>query len=240
MSEIVDRQVDETGRTFELHRRGEAYEVIVDGERAIASDVRRSERSLIELAIAPLAGRDDVTLLLGGLGMGFLARAALDAPGVKRVDVVEASPAMIDWDARYFAALNGDALKDPRVKLHPVELSTFLKQARLGALADLPADGWLGLVLDLDERPDRPSRPGNEAFYTEAGLERLEAALRPGGVVALWSAQREPELGRRLHARFQNVAEVAVPVELEGGNGLDYIYRGRRHPPPPSAGHKPN
>jgi spermidine synthase len=234
-SEVLERLVDETGLTYELHRRGEAYDVVVDGTRQMASDERRAERSLIELTLAPLRDRDDVSLLLAGLGMGYTLRAALDSPNVKRVDVVEASRAIVDWEARYFAALNGDALKDPRVKLHTVELGAFLKQVRLGSAHDVPpelaADGWLALVLDVGEGPASPGRPGNEQLYTDEGLERLEGALRPGGVLALWSAQREPELVRRMHARLQNVAEVAVPIDLDGQAGLDYVYRGRRHPP---------
>jgi spermidine synthase len=228
--ELVDRQVEDGGVTVELYRRGEAYEVVLDGKRVIASDVRRSERSLVELAMAPLRGRDDVGVLLGGLGMGFTLRALLDV-GVRRVDVVECSRAIVDWDARYFAGVNGDALKDPRVKLHAAELGAFLKQLRLGA-AEQPPEGWLALLLDLDEGPLTLSRPSNAGFYTDEGLERLEAALRPGGVLALWTSARDIELMKRLQARYQNVAEVVVPVELEDRMAMDYIYRARKHPPP--------
>lgn len=233
-SELLDRRVEEGGTPVELHRRGEAYEVYLDGRRVIASDVRRSERSLVELAMAPLRGRDDISILLAGLGMGFALRAGLDAPGVKRVDVVESSAAIVDWEAQYFAGLNGDAMKDPRVKLHRQDLASFVKAVRLNAVQDAPPDGWFAVILDVDDGPAAPQRPGNQAFYSDEGLERLEAVLRSGGVLALWSPQREPELIQRLSARFQNIAEVAVPVDLEGQSGLDYIYRGRRHAPAPT------
>jgi spermidine synthase len=231
-SELIDRQVEDGGVVVELHRRGEAYDVLVDGQRTIASDVRRSEGSLVELALAPLSGRDDVAVLLAGLGMGFALRTLLQFQQVKRVDVVEGSRAMVDWNARFFAGLNGDVLKDPRVKLHAVDLAHFLKQVRLAAPGELPAEGWLALILDLDEGPHRPSRSGNEAFYTDDGLERLEGPLKPGGVLALWSSQRDTELMRRMAARFQNVAEVVVPVEIGDAMVMDYVYRARRHPPP--------
>jgi spermidine synthase len=234
-SELVDRRVEEGGATVELYRRGEAYEVVLDGRRVVSSDARRSERSLVELALAPLRGRDDIAACLGGLGMGFTLRALLDAPGVQRVDVAEASPAIVEWEARYFAGLNGDALKDPRVKLHRMELSTLLKQHRLSSGAELPAEGgWFAIILDLDEGSHRLTRPGNAVHYTDEGLARLEEALRPGGVLALWSPERETELVRTLHARFQNVAEIVVPVEIDGQSSLDYVYRGRRHAPPPT------
>jgi spermidine synthase len=233
-SELVDRKVEEGGATVELYRRGEAYEVVLDGRRVVSSDVRRSERSLVELALAPLRGRDDIGVCLGGLGMGFTLRALLDAPGVARVDVVEASAAIVDWEARFFAGLNGDAMKDPRVKLHRMELGTLLKQLRLSSGPDLPPEGWFAIVLDMDEGPAKLTRPANAVHYTDEGLVHLEEALRPGGVLALWSPTRETELVRRMHARLQNVAEIAVPVDVGEQSSLDYVYRGRRPAPPPT------
>jgi spermidine synthase len=230
-AELLDRRVEEDGVTVELYRRGNHYEVWRSGRRMIASDVRRSEQSLVELAVGPLRGRDDVSVLVAGLGMGFLLRAALDAPGCKitRVDVVERSQAIIDWNQQHFAQLNSDAAKDPRVKVHHAELSAFLKAMR----HDPTAEGWFGIVLDMDEGTGALWRPENAAFYDEEGIARLEGALRPGGVLALWSAQREPELAKLMHSRLQNVAELVVPVEIEGNSNLDYVYRGRRQAPPP-------
>ena len=73
----------------------------------------------------------------------------------------------------------------------------------------------------------------NDAFYEDEGIERLESVLRPGGVLALWSAAREPALLQRMHARLKNVAEIVVPVDLDDGkSNLDYVYRGRRPPNP--------
>jgi spermidine synthase len=229
-AELLDRRVEDDGVTMELFRRGNAYEVWRDGRRVIASDARRAEQSLVELAVGPLRGRDDVTVLLAGLGMGFTLRYALDAPGVKvaRVDLVERSQAIIDWNEQHFAQLNQDARKDPRVKLHHSDLSTFLKQARMAN------EEWFSIILDMDQGPAALWRPENSSFYDEEGIGRLEGALRSGGVLTLWSAQREPELAQRMHARLQNVAEMVVPVETaDGASNLDYVYRGRRSAPPP-------
>jgi spermidine synthase len=226
---ILDRRVED-GATIELIQRGEALDIVLDGRRVMRSDVRRAEKQLVELALAPLGQRDDITVVLAGLGMGFTLRALLDAPGVTRVDVVESSAAVLEWEKRHFAGLNGDALKDPRVKLHAMDLAAFFKSIRQSG-ADLPpGDGWLALILDMDEGPTRLARAGNDAFYTDDGIERLETALRPGGVLALWSAAREPELLQRMHARMKNVAEVVVPVEPDDQSSLDYVYRGRRPP----------
>lgn len=229
MPEVLDRRVED-GALLELVRRGEALDVLVDSRRVLRSDARRGEQQLVDLLRAPLGQRDDVTLVLGGLGMGFTLRALLDAPGVQRIDVVEGSPAMREWEARHFAGLNGDALKDPRVRLHGVDFGTFVKALRTGDIERPAGDGWLGLLLDFDEGPQRLWRAANDALYDDDGVERLESVLRPGGVLTLWSATREPALLQRLHARFKNVAEVVVPVELDGAPALDYVYRGRRAP----------
>ena len=123
---VVDTRVEETA-TVELVRRGEALDVRVDGRCVMRSDQRRNEKSLVELTLAPLGQRDDVSVLLAGLGMGYTLRALLDWPMVKRVDVIEASRAIIEWEARHFAGLNGDVLKDPRVKVHATDLAAYLK-----------------------------------------------------------------------------------------------------------------
>ena len=236
---VLDRRVED-GATLELVQRGDAFDVLVDGRRVMRSDARRAEKQLVELALAPLGQRDDISVVLAGLGIGFTLRALLDAPGVTRVDVVEASRAVVEWEARHFAGLNGDALKDPRVKLHAMDLAAFVKSVRTHGVERPPGDGWLALVLDMDEGPALVSRAGNEAFYSDEGIERLETVLRPGGVLALWSAAREPALLQRMHARLLNVAEVVVPVDVDDKSSLDYVYRGRRPPNPVEPKGPPN
>jgi spermidine synthase len=235
VGEVIDRRVTPEGTELALIKRGDDYEIVYDGNFLMASDCRRSERTLAELAMAPLSQRDDVTILIAGLGMGHTLRAALDSPGVVRVDVVEISDAVVDWNRTYFKALNGNALDDPRVHLHQVELLAFLKQIRYTPVEEVK-DGWLAFLLDVDNGPSWPTRPQNAGLYTDEGLGRLEGALRHGGVLAVWSAQREVEFVRRMNARFVNVAEMAVPVEVGGKANLDYIYRGRRAPEPRPAG----
>lgn len=227
--ETIDRRATPDGHEIALVRRGADFEIVYDGNFLMASDCRRSERSLAELGMAPLSQRNDITVLIGGLGMGHTLRAALDMPGVIRVDVVEISDAVVEWNRQHFAAINGNALADPRVQLHNTDLMTFLKQQRYTPIEEVK-DGWLALLLDVDNGPQWPTRPQNSTIYTEEGLVRLEQALRHGGVLAVWSAERDLEFVRRMHARFVNVAEMAIPVEVGGRSSLDYIYRGRRAP----------
>src|SRR6266571_485734 len=101
---VVESRVED-GRKLELLQRGDAWEVRVDGRTAFASDARRSEQSLAELALGPWHGRDDISVLLGGLAMGYALRAVLATYGVCQVDVVEVSPAVIEWEEKYFSDL---------------------------------------------------------------------------------------------------------------------------------------
>ena len=229
VGETLERRTTPDGHEIALIQRGASFEIVYDGNFLMASDCRRSEQTLAELAFAPLVQRNDTTVLVAGLGMGHTLRAVLDRPGVVRVDVVEISAAVIDWNRRFFGPLNGQALDDPRVHVHEADLLAFLRQHGYTPV-EAVKDGWLALLLDVDNGPSWPTRPQNADLYGDDGLARLEAALRPGGVLAVWSAQRELEFLRRMHARFVQVAEVAVPVDVGGRPSLDYIYRGRRRP----------
>jgi spermidine synthase len=225
---VVDSRVED-GRRIELLRRGEAWSVRVDGRTAFASDARRSEQSLAELALGPWHGRDDISVLLGGLGMGFALRSVLGTYGVCRVDVVEVSPSVIAWEERYFSDLNGGAARDPRVRVHQAELGEFLDRRRTSE-SGLPRDGWFACILDLDEWPTQVTRPGNERFYAQEGVDKLEGALRPGGVLGVWTTRKELDLLKRMSSRLQDVCQVAIPVDVDGAASLDYVYRGRRRP----------
>lgn len=233
-AETIDRRATEEGVEIALVRRGERFEIVYDGQFLMASSCRRSEQALAELSLAPLTQRNDITVLVAGLGVGHTLRAVLDSPGVVRVDMVEAAQAVVDWNREHFGAVNGDALADPRVHLHVSDLQGFLKRQRLDPLPEV-AHGWLALLLDVDNGPGWLSRPRNANLYTDEGIARLEGALRPGGVLGVWSAERDVPLLQRLHARLVAVAELAVPVEVGGHASLDYVYRGRR-PPEAKAG----
>lgn len=232
--EVIETTTDPDGNPLTLRRAGGGF-AIVSGDRVVMhSALRRSERELFNLAMAPLRDRHDITILLCGLGMGYLLAAALESPRVIRVDVVEHCPAIIEWNRGHLATLHREPpLADSRVQVHALALPAYLRAMRYGTLPEVKLDsgGYLALIMDLDDGPSAPSRPRNADLYSDDGLADLEDALRPGGVLALWSAQREPELLARLTGRFQNLAEIAVPVDVPGHAGLDYIYRGRKRPP---------
>lgn len=230
---VVAQATGPDGEQLVLRRAAGGYEILRDGRVAIASAERRSERELVNVGLVPLRDRQDITVLVAGLGMGYLLAALLESPRVVRVDVVEHSAAIVEWNRTFLAPLHGMApLDDPRVHVHTMGFADYLRAVRYQAVpglnAALEGGGYLAVLMDLDDGPNALSRGGNADLYTEEGLADIEEAIRPGGVIALWSAQRETELMARLHGRFQNIAEIAFPVDVPSSAGLDYLYRARR------------
>lgn len=228
----VGAQVDEkleAGARYELLRRGGDWDILIDGRLAMSSDGPRLEAAIVDLALTPWGTRDDLTVLLAGLGLGLLLRALLDHPQVKHVDVVEHSSTITAWASGPLASLNGGALDDKRVKLIARDLFAYLRDPD-PATGARPT-GYSILILDTDEWPVTLSRPENVDFYHDDGLLLLETALRPGGVFATHTMRRDDELDGRIRGRFQSVARVGVPVEVDGESRIQYVYRGRRTSP---------
>ena len=144
-----------------LARRGEVWEILWEGMFLMSSECRASERELGTLA----RGRT----LVGGLGMGFTLRAALDA-GAAALDVVEISAAVIEWNRGPLAHLAGRPLEDPRVRVHEADVGAFVRDAR----------GYDAILLDVDNGPSWTARPENAALYGDEGVAALRAALAQG------------------------------------------------------------
>jgi len=217
----VDRRT-EGGSVYELQRRDGGFDIVVDGQLTMRSSGGRIDKEIVDLAIAPWETRDDLTVLLAGLGMGLTLRELLDRPQVKQVDVVEHSQTLVDWARGELAPANGGALQDKRVRVITRELGEFLRSP--ASESGPRPGGWFVVLFDLDAWPVSLSRPENVEFYHEDGLLLLETALRPGGVLAMVASRRDDELDGRLRKRMQSVARVVVP----GENDMTYVYRGRR------------
>jgi spermidine synthase len=221
----VDRRT-EGSSVYALQRRGEGFDILIDGQVAMRSTGPRVEHEVVDLALAPWETRDDVTVLLGGLGMGLMLRALLDKPQVKQVDVIEHSPTVVAWAGEELAPLNGGATRDKRAQVITRELADWLRTPQ--SEAGSRPGGYFVLILDTDVWPESLSRPENVELYHEDGLLLLETALRPGGVLVLCASRRDDELDGRLRKRYQSVARVVLPTEIDGESRLYYVYRGRR------------
>lgn len=188
--------------------------VLVSGVPLMSSRVHGSEEVMAELACGPIRLRYGVRVLVGGLGMGFTLRAALDALGPDaKVVVSELMPALVEWNRGPLGPLAKHPLDDPRVSLVLGDVAAMLRASR---------ETFDVVLLDVDNGPEAFTTPKNAWLYGPAGLETIRASLRIGGVVVFWSAFEAPGFERRLaEAGFQ--AETA-PVRARG-----HVQKGSRH-----------
>ena len=187
--EEIDRRLTPMGE-ISLRRRLEptllvdVYEVKLDDEFLMSSLFTVAEVALASLALAELPG-SDLDVVVGGLGLGYTARAVVEDPRVRSLHVIEALGEVIDWHARQLLPLSVELTSDPRC--HLVEGDFFAIVASGAGFGAGAPDRCDAILVDIDHTPRHHLHPSHAAFYTEAGLTRLADRLRPGGVFALWS-----------------------------------------------------
>ena len=206
------------GATLRLWRRDAEFSIrLTDGNELMNSRLGGSEEALATLALNRLA-RPGAQVLIGGLGMGFTLRAALAALGPEaRVVQAEIVPALGTWARGAMAEVFGACLTDPRTELRICDV----RQA-------IGAGGWDAILLDVDNGPDGLTRAGNDALYSAAGLAAARAALRPGGILAVWSAGPDRAFTARLRQAGLDVDEVRVPAGRTRRGPKHVIWLARR------------
>jgi spermidine synthase len=210
---IGSGQVPGSGEELRLYKRGEEFSIRVDSRELMNSRVHSSEDALAELACARVADRPRPRVLIGGLGMGYTLAAALHRLGAEgRVIVAELVPAVVAWNRGPLADLAGHALQDNRVTVREVDVARILEEGH--QLYD-------AILLDVDNGPESLTVKSNTWLYARIGLEAAFAALRPGGVLAVWSAAPNRVFTQRLRRVGFEVDEVGV--RARGPRG------GRRH-----------
>ena len=206
--ELIDSADVPGGEPLRLFRRGGDYMIVLDRNELMNSRMSGSEEALAVMTCARLDGRKAPHLLIGGYGMGFTLRAALAALGRDaRVTVAELVPKIIDWARGPMAALTAGCLDDPRVRLVIGDV---------GDAIDAGRGGYDAILLDVDNGPDGLTRPGNDGLYSDRGLAAARAALRTGGVLAVWSAAPDARFARRLREADFAVEEVSVKARSNG------------------------
>jgi len=193
-----------------LRQRGTDFEIRVGPHLLMSSQLHGSEEILAERITARLAGRPRGRLLVGGLGMGFTLAAALRGSSADaRVVVAELIPAVVAWNRGPLAHLAGRPLDDARVTVMEADVVT---------LYDAPGGPWDAILLDVDNGPDGLTRAANSRLYTGMGLAAAHAALRPGGLLGVWSVDPDLEFTRRLkRAGFRVEEEVVRARRTKGG-----------------------
>ncbi len=210
--QLIDTATVPGGGALRLMRRGAEFSIKLDGNELMNSRLSGSEQALATLACARIAGRQEPRLLIGGLGMGFTLRSALGAlKPQSHIDVAELVPAVVAWARGPMLEIFGDSMSDPRVAIH---------EADVGVLIAAKTESYDAILLDVDNGPDGLSRPGNDSLYDADGLARAHAALRPEGVLAVWSSEPDRDFTQRLTR-----AGFAVDEKRVRANGA----RGARH-----------
>ena len=192
----------EHGTTMRLFRRGDEYSIQVDGEDSelMNNGYHYSEDVLAELACEPVRGRKNVHVLVGGLGMGFTLSSALKHSNADAtVSVSELMSAVITWNEKYLGEGSGFPLQDQRVSVLNQDVGKVMSEYK---------NTFDAIMLDVDNGPDGFSRDSNDALYGLTGLTNAYEALKPGGLLTVWSA--EPDL-----AFTQRMMKVGFEVEQQ-------------------------
>lgn len=211
--ELIDSASTPEGAALTLHRKGAEWLIRAANQDLMSSRAHGSEQEMARVA-GPFTSGDRV--LVGGLGMGFTLRAALDA-GAGEVAVAELMPAVVEWNQRYLADLARRPLEDPRTRL------------RIGDVAECldPSERWRAILLDVDNGPEAFTQVGNARLYGRAGLSRFRESLAPGGALAVWSGYEVASFPAALEKAAFRVE--VHRVRAHAGRGARHvIYVGRR------------
>ena len=201
------------GGELRLFRRGDDYMIVLDRNELMSSRMSGSEQALAVMTVERLGNRA-AHVLIGGYGMGYTLRASLDAMSAEgKITVVELVPEIVTWAKGPMASLTAGCLDDPRVELI------------IGDVADAIATGrYDSILLDVDNGPDGLTRASNDRLYSPRGLAAAKAALRPGGILAIWSAAPDRAFTRALGEAGFAVDEVAVRARANGKGAKHVIW----------------
>ncbi len=185
-----------------LHRRDREFSLRVGGIELMNSRMHGSEEALAELALAGRKFSGRPRILIGGLGLGFTVRAALEhLQGDALVTVAELVPAVHAWNREHFGHLAGHPLDDPRVTVREGDVADLIRR---------PPTRFDVILLDVDNGPEGTTSDENEWLYSAAGTAAVASALSPDGVLAVWSSFPSPAYVQRLKSAGFRVSEHMV------------------------------
>jgi spermidine synthase len=196
-----------------LKRRGSEFSIMLGANELMNSRLSGSEEALARLSCAKIRGRRQPKMLMGGLGMGFTLRAALAELGPDAIVVVaELVPAVVAWARGPMTELFAGSLDDPRVEIREADVADLIGAGK----GDYDA-----ILLDVDNGPDGLSRSANDRLYDIKGLAAARSALKPGGVLAVWSAHPDKGFAARLRQSGYEVEE--VNTRARGKRGARHV-----------------
>lgn len=208
------------GEDLQLYSRGDDFMIVLDRNELMSTRMNGSEIALAEMTIDRLKDANGPHLLIGGYGMGFTLRAALANLGAKaKITVAELVPEIIQWARGPMADVAAGCLDDKRVALH---------MGDVGAAIIAANGAYDAILLDVDNGPDGLTREGNDGLYSPAGLQASKRALKPGGILAVWSAAEDKKFAKRMEKAGFDVEETAVRARTNGKGPRHIIWFGRK------------
>lgn len=209
---IIESIATEEG-VLELRQRGEKDFLIMIGAQVLMNSMaNRSEIVLGQQGCGHLKNKASARVLVGGLGMGFTLKAVLDSlPATAQVVVAELNPIVSQWCRGALAPLTSSAVSDPRVSVEIGDVADLIRRVAAGS----STDRFDAIVLDLYRGPHSRTDPVNDPLYGSIAIANARAALKPGGVLAVWGENYDEGFVSRLQA-----AGFSVTAERPGRGGL--------------------
>jgi spermidine synthase len=197
------------------------------GEEFLMSSLfTEAEIQLANLGLSEVEG-DQLDVVVGGLGLGYTALAALQNPRLRSLTVIEVLQPVIDWHRQGIVPLGKELCSDPRCRLVQGDFfgmatadGTVFNDSQTGQQVD-------AVLLDIDHSPSHWLNPGNREFYSEQGLEKMAQKIRSGGVFGLWSNDPpDGEFSRLLESVFDSSENhiVSFPNPYLGGESTNTVY----------------
>ena len=220
--ELLGQAVSPDGTELKLARRGDEYIILANGKSLMSSRMHGSEEALATLACRRARTLERPSVLIGGLGMGFTLRAALDLlPPDARVVVAELVPAVVEWNRGPLGPLAGEPLKDRRVWVEIDDVAVILRAGR---------GQFDAVLLDVDNGPAAFTASHNAGLYDHGGIAAAFAALKKDGVLAVWSAREDPKFEQRLRQGGFTVGVERVRGRRKKGGPRHTIFLGHKSP----------
>jgi spermidine synthase len=218
--DLLGETVTPDGTDMKLIRRDTEFVILANGKSLMSSRMHGSEEALATLACGRARTLAQPCILVGGLGMGFTLRATLDfLPPDAIVVVAELLPAVVEWNRGPLGPLAGHPLKDKRVRVEvgDVRVSLCSSRGRFDAV-----------LLDVDNGPAPFASSDNAGLYDNRGVAAAFAALKPGGVLAVWSAREDRKFEQRLRYAGFTIQVERVRARLKKGGPHHIIFLGHK------------
>ncbi|MFO7764078.1 MAG: hypothetical protein R6V61_10130 [Wenzhouxiangellaceae bacterium] len=214
---LATASIPDTDEQLKLHAHADRFAISIPGRGELMNTrVHGSEMALARLTCRRIADREAPRLLVGGLGMGFTLAATLAAAGPDaRVVVAELVPEVVAWNRDLVGEPSGHPLKDPRCEVFVGDVAQLMREA---------PESFDAIMMDVDNGPEALIRTENDWLYSAAGLAATRRALKPNGVLAVWSAAPDRRFTERLKKSRFEVELQTVRPHRKGKGARHFIW----------------